>query len=151
PAATGPAPGKVWGTGSTPSARRRASLARLSSAVRSSATARMLRGAAGGYLASILVILSLRAGPRGTGTDTSSPRFLPSRAFPTGDSFESLFSAGLASAEPTILHLTDLSVFWSLTWTVTPTETTSVVTSLSSLTVADRSLSSSSAISFPSL
>src|SRR3954462_9195732 len=77
---------------------------------------------------SILVIFSLRAGPRGTCTLTVSPRLWPSSARPTGDSFESLLSAGLASAEPTILNFVDLSVFWSFTWTVTPTLTTSVST-----------------------
>jgi hypothetical protein len=59
----------------------------------------------GGYFTptSIFVILSLRAGPRGTCTDTTSLRRWPSSARPTGDSFESLFSAGFASAEPTIV------------------------------------------------
>ena len=52
---------------------------------------------------SILVIFSLRAGPRGTCTETISLRRWPSSARPTGDSLESLFSAGLASAEPTIV------------------------------------------------
>ena len=60
---------------------------------------------------SIFVILSLRCGPRGTGTDTTSLRLWPSSALPTGDSFDSFISLGLASAEPTILYLTDFSVF----------------------------------------
>ena len=60
---------------------------------------------------SIFVILSLRCGPRGTGTDTTSLRLCPSSALPTGDSFDSFISLGLASAEPTILYLTDFSVF----------------------------------------
>ena len=64
---------------------------------------------------SIFVILSLRAGPRGTCTDTVSLRLWPSNARPTGDSLESLFSAGLASADPTIVYFTDLPVFSSLT------------------------------------
>ena len=60
---------------------------------------------------SIFVILSLRWGPRGTGTDTTSLRLRPSSALPTGDSFDSFISLGLASAEPTILYFTDFSVF----------------------------------------
>src|SRR2546423_2189614 len=100
----------------------------------------------GPYFASIFVIFSLRAGPRGTGTETISPRFLPSSALPIGDSFESLFSEGFASEEPTILYGVDLLVFWSLTWTVTPTVTASFETAFSSITDAARSLSSSSAI-----
>src|SRR3954466_5343270 len=60
---------------------------------------------------SIFVILSLRCGPRGTGTDTTSLRLCPSSALPTGDSFDSFISLGFASAEPTILYLTDFSVF----------------------------------------
>src|SRR3954470_20554867 len=100
---------------------------------------------------SIFVILSLRWGPRGTGTDTTSLRLRPSSALPTGDSLESFISLGLASAEPTILYLTDLSVFWSLTCTIEPTDTTSVDTAPSSITDAERSLSSSSAICFSSI
>src|SRR4051812_9207483 len=100
---------------------------------------------------SIFVILSLRWGPRGTGTDTTSLRLRPSSALPTGDSLDSFISLGLASAEPTILYFTDFSVFWSLTCTIEPTDTTSVDTAPSSITVADRSLSSSSAICFSSI
>src|SRR3954449_9765880 len=100
---------------------------------------------------SIFVILSLRCGPRGTGTDTTSLRLRPSSALPTGDSFDSFISVGLASAEPTILYLTDFSVFWSLTCTIEPTETTSVDTAPSSMIEAERSLSSSSAICFSSI
>src|SRR5438270_1380858 len=92
---------------------------------------------------SILVIFSLRAGPRGTDTETTSLRLRPISARPTGDSLDSLFSVGLASAEPTIVYLVDLPVFSSLTWTIEPTCTTSVVTSLASMTVARRSFSSS--------
>src|SRR3954447_18930145 len=66
---------------------------------------------------SIFVIFSLRWGPRGTGTETMSPRFLPISALPTGDSLESFISDGLASADPTILYFTDFSVFWSFTCT----------------------------------
>src|SRR3954470_7915194 len=100
---------------------------------------------------SIFVILSLRCGPRGTGTDTTSLRLRPSSALPTGDSLESFISLGLASAEPTILYFTDFSVFWSLTCTIEPTDTTSVDTAPSSMIAAERSLSSSSAICFSSI
>ena len=62
-----------------------------------------------------MVILSLRAGPRGTWTETTSLRLRPMSARPTGDSLESLLSAGLASAEPTIVNFCDLPVFSSLT------------------------------------
>ena len=101
--------------------------------------------------ASIFVIFSLRAGPRGTGTETISPRLWPIRALPTGDSLESFCSDGFASAEPTILYFVDLSVFWSFTWTVTPTVTDSVSTCFSSITRALRSFSSRSAICFSSI
>ena len=79
---------------------------------------------------SIFVILSLRLGPRGTGTSTISPRLWPSSALPTGDSLESFMSEGLASAEPTIVYLTDLPDFSSLTCTTEPTRTMSVPRSL---------------------
>ena len=59
---------------------------------------------------------------------------------PIGDSFESLCSAGLASAEPTIWNFCDLPDFWSLTWTTAPTSTCSVSMCFSSITVARRSL-----------
>ena len=97
-----PRPRRSAGTGRSPSARRRSSFARRSSTRGNSTRG---PGATGRreprlYARSILVILSLRAGPRGTGTVTVSPRLWPSRALPTGDSFESLLSAGSASAEP---------------------------------------------------
>ena len=44
--------------------------------------------------------------PRGAATSTVSPFFLPMIALPTGDSLESLFSAGFASAEPTMWYST---------------------------------------------
>ncbi len=72
------------------------------------------------------MIFSLRAGPRGTFTATVSLRLCPSSARPTGDSLESLFSTGFASAEPTIVYFTDLPVFSSFTCTTEPTCTTSV-------------------------
>ena len=78
-------------------------------------------------------------------TTTSSPRLRPSSALPTGDSFESLSSAGLASAVPTIAYRVDLPAS-SLTWTTEPTRTTSVLRSEASTIVAERSLSSSAAI-----
>jgi hypothetical protein len=67
-------PGKAWGNGSTPSARRRSSFARR--AASSSASPWSSPLTRGGYLrpTSILVILSLRAGPRGTCTETVSLR-----------------------------------------------------------------------------
>ena len=97
------------------------------------------------------MILSLRAGPRGTCTLTVSPRLWPIRARPTGDSFESLLSDGSASAEPTILNFVDLSVFWSFTCTVAPTLTMSVSTDFASITRALRSFSSRSEICFSSI
>ena len=48
-------------------------------------------------------ILYFRA-PRGAVTSTTSPFLRPMIALPTGDSFESLFSEGFASAEPTIVY-----------------------------------------------
>src|SRR5256885_15060141 len=45
--------------------------------------------------------------PRGAATSTVSPFFLPMIALPTGDSFESLFSAGVASGGPTVRWLED--------------------------------------------
>jgi hypothetical protein len=88
-----------------------------------------------------LVTFSLRAGPRGTGTETISPRFLPSSALPIGDSFDSFRSATFASAEPTMWNFSDFEVFWSFRWTVVPTVTVSPVTSLESMTLAERSFS----------
>src|SRR5690348_7521285 len=97
------------------------------------------------YLAtSILVIFRCRS-PRGVANETSSPRLRPIRALPTGDSLESLASAGSASAEPTIVYFVDFPPS-SLTWTTEPTRTTSVPRSDWSITVAERSFSSSEAI-----
>src|SRR4051794_4825624 len=98
------------------------------------------------YATSILVILSLRALPLGSWTVTSSLRLWPTRALPTGDSLESLFSAGLASVEPTIVYLSALPEDSSLTLTSEPTRTTSLSSSEASNTEAERSLSSSDAI-----
>ena len=82
---------------------------------------------------------------RGVVITTSSPRLRPSSALPTGDSLESFISAGLASAEPTIVYLFDLPAS-SLTCTTEPTRTRSVPRSDWSITVAERSFSSSDAI-----
>src|SRR5439155_25304348 len=90
---------------------------------------------------SILVIFSLRAGPRGTFTATVSLRLRPISARPTGDSLESLCSCGFASAEPTIVYFTDLPVLTSLTCTTDPTWTTSVESSSAWITLARRSFS----------
>src|SRR5215211_8973081 len=100
----------------------------------------------GHYATSILVILSLRALPLGSCTVTSSLRLWPTRALPTGDSLESLFSAGLASVEPTIVYFSDLPDDASLTLTSEPTRTTSLSSSEESITEAERSLSSSDAM-----
>src|SRR5207237_9909902 len=67
--------------------------------------------------------------PRGASTSTVSPFFLPMIALPTGDSFESLFSAGFASAEPTIRYSTVCFAPMSRRRTFEPTETTSLATS----------------------
>ena len=64
--------------------------------------------------------------PRGATTSTVSPFFLPMIALPTGDSFESLFSAGFASAEPTIRYSTVCFAAMSRSLTFEPTETTSL-------------------------
>ena len=52
---------------------------------------------------SILVILSLRAGPRGTCTETVSPRLVTEQRAAHRRLVGDLFSAGFASAEPTIV------------------------------------------------
>ena len=69
------------------------------------------------------MIFSFFFGPRGTSTVTTSPRLWPTSALPIGDSLESLSSVGSASAEPTIWNFCESPDFWSLTWTLTPTET----------------------------
>ena len=106
-------------------AARRASARRAAKQVRGLARPRPLIAATLLQPTSILVIFSC-APPRGAVNTTVSPRLRPSSALPTGDSLESLFSAGLASAEPTIVYRADLPVFSSLTWTTEPTATTSV-------------------------
>ena len=150
-----PGPSKSCGKGSTPASRRRSSFSRRSrEQMRLGALSVRLwllgvahhcvgepiclavSRAGRAQADSILVILSLRFGPRGTSTVTTSPRLWPTSALPIGDSFESLLSAGSASAEPTIWNFFESPDFWSLTWTRTPTETTSVLTWFSSTTVA---------------
>ena len=88
------------------SPRRRAWLA--SAHPRLSVSARCVKSSwrakrAGLHAALISRILNFSE-PRGAETSTVSPFFLPMIALPTGDSFESLFSAGFASAEPTIRY-----------------------------------------------
>ena len=80
--------------------------------------------------------------PRGATTSTVSPFFLPMIALPTGDSFESLFSAGFASAEPTIRYSTVCLAEMSRSLTFEPTETTSLEISFFEITRALRSRSS---------
>jgi hypothetical protein len=60
---------------------------------------------AAAYAALMSMILNLIV-PRGAETSTISPFFLPMIALPTGDSFESLFSVGSASALPTMWYST---------------------------------------------
>src|SRR6478609_4678287 len=69
---------------------------------------------------SMILNLSL---PRGAATSTVSPFFRPMIALPTGDSFESLFSAGFASAEPTMWYSTVLFALTSRRRTFVPTDT----------------------------
>ena len=84
--------------------------------------------------------------PRGAATSTVSPFFLPMIALPTGDSFESLFSAGFASAEPTMRYSKVCFASMSRSFTLEPIETTSLATSFLLITRALRSRSSSVAI-----
>jgi hypothetical protein len=91
------------------------------------------------------MILNFMA-PRGALTSTVSPFLRPRIALPTGDSFESLFSAGLASAEPTIWYSNVLLASTSRRRTVAPIETTSEVISDFSMTRAERRRSSSVAM-----
>ena len=65
----------------------------------------------------------------------------PRMALPTGDSLESLCSAGSASAEPTMEYCTTRRSY-VLDGDLVPTPTTSVEMSLSSITIAMRSFSS---------
>ena len=71
---------------------------------------------------------------------------MPMIALPTGDSFESLFSDGFASAEPTMWYSTVLLAAMSRRRTVEPTDTESLEISFFVITRADRSRSSSCAM-----
>src|SRR6266508_5895838 len=77
---------------------------------------------AGLYAALISTILNLSV-PRGAATSTVSPFLWPMMALPTGDSFESLFSAGFASAEPTMWYSIVSFAATSRSFTFEPTET----------------------------
>src|SRR3954462_10267950 len=74
------------------------------------------------YAALMSMILNFSL-PRGAATSTVSPFLRPVIALPTGDSFESLFSDGSASAEPTMWYSTVLFALTSRRRTFVPTET----------------------------
>src|SRR3954454_13707369 len=93
------------------------------------------RGRAGLHAALISRILYFIA-PRGAVTSTVSPFLWPMIALPTGDSFESLFCAGFASAEPTMWYSTVCLAATSRSFTFEPTETTSFATSFLLITLA---------------
>ena len=82
------------------------------------------------------MILNFTFEPRGVTTSTVSPFLRPMIAFPTGDSFESLRSAGLASADPTMKYSTVSFASTSLSRTTEPMETTLVSTRFVSMTRA---------------
>jgi transcription elongation factor GreA len=86
------------------------------------------------------------AAPRGAATSTVSPFLWPMIALPTGDSLESLFSAGFASAEPTMWYSTVSLAATSRSFTFEPTETTSFAMSFFEMTRASRMRSSSVAM-----
>src|SRR5581483_3436539 len=91
------------------------------------------------------MILNFRA-PRGAATSTTSPFWRPMIALPTGDSFESLFSAGFASAEPTMWYSNVFPCCMSRRRTCEPIETASFEISFFVITRAERRRSSSCAI-----
>src|SRR3712207_1036860 len=91
------------------------------------------------------MILYLRE-PRGAETSTISPFLRPMIALPTGDSFESLRSAGFASAEPTISYSTVSFASRSRRRTRVPIATTPFGTSSFSISRARFRRSSSCAI-----
>src|SRR6188474_2699282 len=64
--------------------------------------------------------------PRGAATSTVSPFLWPMIALPTGDSLESLYSAGFASAEPTMWYSMVSRASTSRRRTFVPTATTPV-------------------------
>src|SRR6266536_4637868 len=92
---------------------------------------------------SMILNLSL---PRGAATSTTSPFLRPMIALPTGDSFESLFSAGFASAEPTMWYSTVLFALTSRRRTFVPIETSPDLISFFVTTRAFLSRSSSIAM-----
>src|SRR5438105_13503578 len=101
------------------------------------------RGRAYAALMSMILNLSL---PRGAATSTVSPFLRPMIALPTGDSFESLFSAGFASAEPTMWYSTVLFALTSRRRTFVPTDTSPDLISFFVTTRELLSRSSSSAM-----
>src|SRR5436190_127853 len=84
--------------------------------------------------------------PRGAATSTTSPFLRPMIALPTGDSFESLFSAGFASAEPTMWYSNVLFAFTSRRRTFVPIDTSPDLISFLVTTRASFSRSSSIAM-----
>ena len=102
----------------------------------------MFAGASGdqgrGYAALISMILNFTFEPRGVMTSTVSPFLRPMIALPTGDSFESLRSAGFASAEPTMKYSVVSFASTSRRRTTAPTETTLVSTRRLSMTLRVR-------------
>src|SRR5579872_6893480 len=99
----------------------------------------------GGYAALMSMILNVIF-PRGAATSTVSPFLRPMIAFPTGDSFESLFAAGSASAEPTMWYSTVLPALTSRRRTFVPMETSPDLISFFVTTRAFASRSSSIAM-----
>src|SRR5262245_41388201 len=95
------------------------------------------------YAALISMILNFTFEPRGVTTSTVSPFLRPRIAFPTGDSFDSLFSAGFASAEPTMEYSVVSFASTSRSRTTARTETTLVSTRRLSITCAFARRSSS--------
>src|SRR5205807_2412485 len=79
-------------------------------------------------------------------TSTVSPFLWPMMALPTGDSFDSLCSAGFDSAEPTMWYSIVSLAATSRSFTFDPTDTTSLAMSFLVMTRASRSRSSSVAI-----
>ena len=76
------------------------------------------------------MILNFTFEPRGVTTSTVSPFLRPMIALPTGDSFESLRSAGFASADPTMKYSVVSFASTSRRRTTAPIETTLVSTRL---------------------
>ena len=87
---------------STRSGKRFGGMGGLASGSRGEAGVPLEPAPAARQAALISMILNLILLPRGVCTSTVSPFLWPRIARPTGDSFESRRSAGLASAEPTM-------------------------------------------------